>query len=150
ALEQKCIFVKGAPVPYDYLVLAPGAVDNYFGHAEWAKYAPGMKEVEDATFIRSRLLMSFEAAELENNVEERAADLAFVIVGGGPTGVELAGAIKELAVDVIPRDFQVADTRRARVILIEAGPRLLPAFDPKSSRKALKQLEALGVEVRLG
>jgi NADH dehydrogenase len=150
ALDQKCIFVKGTAVPYDYLVLAPGAVDNYFGHGEWAKYAPGMKEVEDATLIRSRLLMSFEAAELEENPEERAAHLSFVIVGGGPTGVELAGAIKELAVDVIPRDFRVADTRRARVILIEAGPRLLPALEPASSERALKQLQALGVEVWLG
>jgi len=150
ALDQKCIFVKGMAVPYDYLVLAPGAVDNYFGHAEWAKYAPGMKEVEDATLIRSRLLMSFEAAELEENPENRTADLSFVIVGGGPTGVELAGAIKELAVDVIPRDFRVADTRRARVILIEAGPRLLPALEPGSSERALKQLQALGVEVWLG
>lgn len=150
ALDQKCIFVSGTAVPYDYLVLAPGAVDNYFGHAEWAKYAPGMKEVEDATLIRSRLLMSFEAAELEENPAERTADLSFVIVGGGPTGVELAGAIKELAVDVIPRDFRVADTRRARVILIEAGPRLLPALEPASSERALKQLQGLGVEVWLG
>jgi NADH dehydrogenase len=131
-------------------VLAPGAVDNYFGHAEWAKYAPGMKEVEDATLIRSRLLLSFETAELESNPEERAAHLSFVIVGGGPTGVELAGAIKELAVDVIPRDFRVADTRRARVILIEAGPRLLASLEPASSDRALAQLQALGVEVWLG
>jgi NADH dehydrogenase len=150
ALDQKCIFVRGAAVPYDYLVLAPGAIDNYFGHSDWARYAPGMKEVEDATLIRSRLLMSFEAAELEGNPAERAADLLFVIVGGGPTGVELAGAIKELAVDVIPRDFRVADTRRARVVLIEAGPRLLPALEPSSSERALKQLQALGVEVWLG
>ena len=150
ALDQKCIFVNGTTVPYDYLVLAPGAVDNYFGHNEWAKYAPGMKEVEDATLIRSRLLMSFEAAELEQDPAERHAHLSFVIVGGGPTGVELAGAIKELAVDVIPRDFRVADTRRARVILIEAGPRLLAALEPSSSERALKQLEALGVEVWLG
>ena len=150
ALDQKCIFVNGTTVPYDYLVLAPGAVDNYFGHNEWAKYAPGMKEVEDATLIRSRLLMSFEAAELEQDPAERHAHLSFVIVGGGPTGVELAGAIKELAVDVIPRDFRVADTRKARVILIEAGPRLLAALEPSSSERALKQLEALGVEVWLG
>ncbi|HEU4626200.1 MAG TPA: NAD(P)/FAD-dependent oxidoreductase [Steroidobacteraceae bacterium] len=150
ALEEKRIFVGGNPVPYDYLVLAPGAVDNYFGHPDWARFAPGMKEVEDATRIRSRLLLSFERAELEKDMAERAALLSFVIVGGGPTGVELAGAIKELAVDVIPRDFRVADTRRARVILIEAGPRLLPAFDPDLSQKALRQLEALGVDVRLG
>ncbi|HVY81819.1 MAG TPA: NAD(P)/FAD-dependent oxidoreductase [Steroidobacteraceae bacterium] len=150
ALEERRIFVGGTPVSYDYLVLAPGAVDNYFGHPDWARFAPGMKEVEDATRIRSRLLLSFERAELERDMAERAALLSFVIVGGGPTGVELAGAIKELAVDVIPHDFRVADTRRARVILIEAGPRLLPAFDPALSQKALRQLETLGVEVRLG
>jgi NADH dehydrogenase len=150
SLEESCIYVSGSAVPYDYLILAPGAVDNYFGHLEWARYAPGMKEVEDATLIRSRLLSSFEAAELESDPTERAANLSFVIVGGGPTGVELAGAIKELAVDVIPRDFRVADTRRARVILIEAGPRLLAALEPSSSERALKQLEGLGVEVWLG
>jgi NADH dehydrogenase len=149
ALDQKCIFVDGTAIPYDYLVLAPGAVDNYFGHRDWARHAPGMKEVEDATLIRSRLLFSFEAAEIGEDTDERAAHLSFVIVGGGPTGVELAGAIKELAVDVIPRDFRVADTRRARVILIEAGPRLLPAFEPASSERALRQLQALGVEVWL-
>jgi len=135
---------------FDYLILAPGAVDNYFGHSEWHQWAPGMKEVEDATFIRSRLLRSFETAELEADTTQRAAHLSFVIVGGGPTGVELAGAIKELAVDVIARDFRVADTRRARVILIEAGPRLLPALHPNSSQHALQQLNDLGVEVRLG
>jgi NADH dehydrogenase len=135
---------------FDHLILAPGAVDNYFGHSDWHQWAPGMKEVEDATFIRSRLLMSFETAELEADTTQRAAHLSFVIVGGGPTGVELAGAIKELAVDVIARDFRVADTRRARVILIEAGPRLLPALHPKSSQHALQQLQDLGVEVRLG
>jgi NADH dehydrogenase len=137
-------------VPYDYLILAPGAVDNYFGHTQWHSFAPGMKEVEDATLIRSRMLRSFEAAEIESHPQERAAHLVFVIVGGGPTGVELAGAIKELAVDVIARDFRVADTRRARVILIEAGPRLLPALHPDSSERALKQLQGLGVEVFLG
>ena len=135
---------------FDYLILAPGAVDNYFGNQQWHQWAPGMKEVEDATFIRSRLLLSFETAELEADTTQRAAHLSFVIVGGGPTGVELAGAIKELAVDVIARDFRVADTRRARVILIEAGPRLLPALHPASSRHALEQLQDLGVEVRLG
>jgi NADH:ubiquinone reductase (H+-translocating) len=137
-------------MPFDYLILAPGATDNYFGHPEWHAWAPGMKDVEDATFIRSRLLLSFETAELEGDTTQRAAHLSFVIVGGGPTGVELAGAIKELAVDVIAHDFRVADTRRARVILIEAGPRLLPALHPASSRHALEQLEELGVEVRLG
>ena len=150
ALAENRIYVNGEGVPYDYLVLAPGAVDNYFGHAEWAHAAPGMKAVEDATRIRSRLLLSFERAEFDKDPTNRSAHLSFVIVGGGPTGVELAGAIKELAVDVIPRDFRRADTRRARVILIEAGSRLLPTFDPLLSEKALRQLVGLGVDVRLG
>lgn len=149
-LARSCAEVGETRLSYDYLILAPGAADNYFGHAEWHQWAPGMKEIEDAIFIRSRMLLSFEAAELEADAAQRAAHLAFVIVGGGPTGVELAGAIKELAVDVIARDFRVADTRRARVILIEAGPRLLPALHPESSRHALQQLQDLGVEVRLG
>jgi NADH:ubiquinone reductase (H+-translocating) len=150
ALAENRIYVNGEGVPYDYLVLAPGAVDNYFGHADWARAAPGMKAVEDATRIRSRLLLSFERAEIEKDPANHSAHLSFVIVGGGPTGVELAGAIKELAVDVIPRDFRRADTRRARVILIEAGSRLLPTFDPSLSEKALRQLVGLGVDVRLG
>ena len=150
ALAENRICVNGEVVPYDYLVLAPGAVDNYFGHADWAHAAPGMKAVEDATRIRSRLLLSFERAEFDRDPANRSAHLSFIIVGGGPTGVELAGAIKELAVDVIPRDFRHADTRRARVILIEAGSRLLPTFDPLLSEKALRQLVELGVDVRLG
>jgi NADH:ubiquinone reductase (H+-translocating) len=150
ALTENRIYVNGEEVPYDYLVLAPGAVDNYFGHADWAHAAPGMKAVEDATRIRSRMLLSFERAEVEKDPANRSAHLSFVIVGGGPTGVELAGAVKELAVDVIPRDFRRADTRLARVILIEAGSRLLPTFDPSLSEKALRQLVELGVDVRLG
>jgi len=149
-LAQRCLTADGNLVPYDYLVLAPGAVDNYFGHDEWRQFAPGMKAVEEATFIRSRLLRSFEIAEIEPDPAERAAHLTFVIVGGGPTGVELAGAIKELAVDVIPRDYRVADTRHSRVVLIEAGPRVLPALHADSSRRALAQLHTLGVEVRFG
>jgi NADH dehydrogenase len=149
-LAHRSLTASGLTVPYDYLVLAPGAVDNYFGHEDWRAFAPGMKDVEEATFIRSRLLRSFERAETETDPEARAAQLTFVIVGGGPTGVELAGAIKELAVDVIPRDFRVADTRRARVILVEAGERLLPALHTDSSRRALEQLRELGVEVQLG
>jgi NADH:quinone reductase (non-electrogenic) len=149
-LQARYVHAGDSRVPYDYLILAPGAVDNYFGHSQWHSVAPGMKEVEDATLIRSRLLRSFETAEVESDPQERAAHLAFVIVGGGPTGVELAGAIKELAVDVIAQDFRVADTRRARVILIEAGPRLLPAMHPDSSERAYKQLSGLGVEILLG
>jgi len=149
-LTQRWVSAAGGRVPYDYLVLAPGAVDNYFGHDEWREYAPGMKEVEEATLIRSRLLRSFEAAELEADPAERDAHLTFIIVGAGATGVELAGAIKELAVDVVARDFRVTDTRKARVILIEAGPRVLPALHADSSARALAQLRGLGVEVRLG
>jgi NADH:ubiquinone reductase (H+-translocating) len=148
-LAERCLYAGGERITYDYLILAPGAIDNYFGHDEWRQYAPGMKEIEEATFIRSRLLRSFEIAEIESDPSARAAHLTFIIVGAGPTGVELAGAIKELAVDVIPRDFRVADTRHARVVLIEAGPRLLPALHPDSSGRALAQLRSLGVEVRL-
>jgi NADH dehydrogenase len=149
-LTARCLYGAASRVPYDYLVLAPGAVDNYFGHEEWRQFAPGMKEVEEAIVIRSRLLRSFETAEIEADPGERAAQLTFIIVGAGPTGVELAGAIKELAVDVIPRDYRVADTRHARVILIEAGERVLPALHVDSSARALAQLRTLGVEVRLG
>ena len=149
-LPGRRVFAGDLAVGYDYLVLAPGAVDNYFGHEEWRQFAPGMKAVEEATFIRSRLLRSFERAEIETDPQARAAHLTFIIVGGGPTGVELAGAIKELAVDVIPRDYRAADTRHARVILIEAGPRVLPAMHPDSSARALAQLHTLHVEVRLG
>ena len=149
-LAARCLYAGGVRLPYDYLVLAPGAVDNYFGHDSWRAFAPGMKQVEEATLIRSRMLRSFEAAEMEADAAERAAHLTFIIVGAGPTGVELAGAIKELAVDVIPRDFRLADTRRARVVLVEAGSRVLPALHADSSARALRQLESLGVEVRLG
>jgi NADH dehydrogenase len=149
-LAARRLSAAGSELGYDYLVLAPGAIDNYFGHEEWRQFAPGMKAVEEATFIRSRLLRSFETAEIETDPAERAAHLTFIIVGAGPTGVELAGAIKELAVDVIPRDYRVVDTRMARVILIEAGPRVLPALHPDSSARALRQLHTLNVEVRLG
>jgi len=148
-LAEQYVSAGDSRVPYDYLVLAAGAADSYFGNSQWQRFAPGMKKVEDATLIRSRMLRSFETAEVESDPDERAAHLSFVIVGGGPTGVELAGAIKEVAVDVIPRDFRVADTRRARVILIQAGPRLLPAMHPDSSERALRQLQGLGVEVLL-
>ena len=134
-LARRRVIADGIGVSYDYLVLAPGAIDNYFGHEEWRQFAPGMKAVEEATFIRSRLLRSFESAEIETDPQVRAAHLTFIIVGAGPTGVELAGAIKELAVDVIPRDYRVVDTRMARVILIEAGPRVLPALHPDSSAR---------------
>ena len=146
--------VASIPAPesiaYDTLIVAGGSHYSYFGHDEWSEAAPEVKSLESALGVRSRILSAFEAAEAEPDPERRAAWLTFAVVGGGPTGVELAGAIKELAVDVIPRDFRVADTRRARVVLIEAGPRLLPALHPDSSVRALRQLRELGVEVRFG
>ena len=148
-LAQRALHAAGRRITYDYLVLAPGAIDNYFGHEEWRQFAPGMKQVEEATFIRSRLLRTFESAEIETDPAERAALLTFLIIGAGPTGVELAGAIKELAVDVIARDYRVVDTRHSRVVLIEAGERVLPALHADSSARALAQLRTLGVEVRL-
>ena len=150
ALEEQLVYVGESPVRYDYLILAPGSVDNYFGHDEWSQYAPGMKSLDAATRIRSRLLLSFEAAEMEADPAERTAHLTFAIIGGGSTGVELAGAIKELAVDSVSHDFRMADTRSARVVLIEGGPRLLPGLHQDSSERALRQLRSLGVQVMLG
>jgi NADH:ubiquinone reductase (H+-translocating) len=150
SLAEHRVFLGESPIDYEYLILAPGTVDNYFGHEEWRDYAPGMKALEAAIRIRARLLLAFEAAEMEADPSEREAQLTFAIIGGGSTGVELAGAIKELAVDVVPRDFRSANTRRARVVLIEGGPRLLPGLHADSSARALRQLESLGVEVILG
>jgi NADH dehydrogenase len=140
----------GGAVHYDTLVLATGARHAYFGHDEWEPYAPGLKTLEDATSIRRRILLSFERAERETDPERRAALLTFVIVGGGPTGVELAGAIAELAYHNLPREYRHIDTRKARVVLIEAGPRILPSFTEDLSAYARAALERLGVEIQLG
>jgi NADH:ubiquinone reductase (H+-translocating) len=140
----------GATVAFDTLVLATGARHAYFGHDEWEPYAPGLKTLEDATSIRRRILLSLERAERESDPARRAALLTFVIVGGGPTGVELAGAIAELAHQNLPEDFRQIDTRKARVLLIEAGPRILPSFTPDLSAYAHSALERLGVEIQLG
>src|SRR6202046_2333796 len=140
----------GSTVPYDPLVLATGARHAYFGHDAWEPFAPGLKTLEDATTIRGRILLAFEEAEREEDEAKRAALLTFVIVGGGPTGVELAGAIAELAHATLPGDFRRIDTRRARIVLIEAGPRVLPAFAEDLSSYAQDSLEQLGVEVMLG
>jgi NADH dehydrogenase len=140
----------GAAVPYDTLVLATGARHAYFGHDEWEPYAPGLKTLEDATAIRRRVLLSFERAERELDPAKRAALLTFVVVGGGPTGVELAGAIAELAHVNLPDEFRLIDTRKSRVILIEAGPRILPSFEQNLSWYAHEALERLGVEVHVG
>jgi NADH dehydrogenase len=140
----------GSTLPYDTLVLATGARHAYFGHDAWEPFAPGLKTLEDATTIRGRILLAFEEAEREPDPQKRAALMTFVIVGAGPTGVELAGTIAELARATLPADFRRIDTREARIVLIEAGPRVLPAFAEDLSIYAKRSLERLGVEVALG
>ena len=137
-------------VPYDYLVLAVGAKTSYFGHDEWSAAAPGLKSLEDAIEIRRRVLTAFECAELTENADERSKLMTFIVIGGGPTGVELAGAIAELAHSVLQDDFRAIRPERARVILVEAGERLLGSFEVGLSERAKEQLEELGVEVLLG
>jgi NADH:ubiquinone reductase (H+-translocating) len=140
----------GGVVAFDTLILATGARHAYFGHDEWEPFAPGLKTLEDATSIRRRVLLSLERAERESDPERRAALLTYVIVGGGPTGVEMAGAIVELVYQNLVGEFRRIDTRQARVLLIEAGPRILPSFAPDLSAYAHRALERLGVEVQLG
>lgn len=134
---------------YDYLIVAAGARHHYFGHDEWEQFAPGLKSLADATELRRRVLLAFEVAEKARTDDERIPAMTFVVVGAGPTGVEMAGAISELARFTLRRDFRVIDPADARVILVEAGPRVLPTFSPDLSESALKQLHALKVEVRL-
>ena len=141
---------EGGPVAYDTLVLATGAQHAYFGHDEWEPFAPGLKTLEDATKVRRRILVAFERAERQTDAALQEALLTFVIVGGGPTGVELAGTIAELARKTLPSDFRNIDTARARVVLIEAGPRVLAGYPDSLSDYARRSLEALGVEVELG
>jgi NADH dehydrogenase len=135
------------PIRYDFLVLATGAMHSYFGHDEWAHDAPGLKRIEDATEIRRRLLRAFEAAELSKDAAERRRLMNFIIVGGGPTSVELAGATAEVARYVLSRDFRHIDPRTSRILLIEAGPRILPAFPEDLAVYARRTLERMGVEV---
>jgi NADH dehydrogenase len=139
----------GRAVPYDYLILATGARHAYFGHDDWEPFAPGLKRIEEATEIRRRILLAFEQAENESNAEERRRLMNFVIVGGGPTGVELAGAIAELARRALAKDFRNIDPRAAHIVLVEAGPRLLSTMPVDLSSDAQHRLERLGVEVRL-
>lgn len=140
----------GAAIAYDTLVLATGATHTYFGHDEWADVAPGLKTLEDATTIRRRALLAFERAELESDPAVREALLTFTIIGAGPTGVELAGTIAELAHFILPKEFRNIDTRQARVILIEAAPRILATFAEELSVYAKGALEKLGVEIHTG
>jgi NADH dehydrogenase len=149
--EQRLVRLSdGGGAHYDTLVVATGARHAYFGHDEWEGVAPGLKTLEDATSIRRRILLAFERAERETDAGRREALLTFVIVGGGPTGVELAGAIAELAHENLPEDFRNIDTRKARIALIEAGDRILPSFTPELSAYAKAALERLGVTVELG
>jgi NADH dehydrogenase len=153
AIDKESLRVRlddGSSLTFDTLVLATGARHAYFGHDDWEPFAPGLKTLEDATTIRSRTLLAFEQAEREPDEQKQAALMTFVIVGAGPTGVELAGTIAELARATLPTEFRRVDTRQARIVLIEAGPRVLPAFAEDLSTYAKHSLERLGVEVVLG
>jgi len=144
------VILDDGDVPYDELIVATGATHSYFGHDEWAAWAPGLKTIENATAIRSRLLVAFERAELETDAVKRREWLNFVIVGGGPTGVELAGALGEIANDTLRRDFHHNDPASANILLLEGENRLLPAFPPGLSAKAQEELAELGVHTRTG
>jgi NADH dehydrogenase len=148
-ITRKRVAFADGHVSYDYLILATGATHAYFGHDEWEPIAPGLKGIEDAIELRRRILLAFEKAEYEDTDEIRRAALTFGIVGGGPTGVELAGAIKEIAGRTLPRDYRHIDTRTTRVILFEAGGSLLAAFPRELGTRAQKDLARMGVEVRL-
>src|SRR5437016_393764 len=147
---KRVLLEDGGAISYDTLVLATGARHAYFGHDEWEPFAPGLKTLEDATTLRRRILVAFERAERESDPERRAALLTFVIIGAGPTGVELAGTITELARDTLPPDFRHIDTHQARVVLIEAGPRVLAGFADDLSAYAQASLESIDVQVMLG
>jgi NADH dehydrogenase len=150
AAAKRVLVDDGDPLPYDTLILATGARHAYFGHDEWEPFAPGLKTLEDATTLRRRILVAFERAERETDPERRAALLTFVIIGAGPTGVELAGTIADLAQDTLPPDFRNIDTHKTRVVLIEAGPRVLAGFPDDLSTYAQRSLESIRVEVVLG
>ncbi|MBV6627494.1 MAG: NAD(P)/FAD-dependent oxidoreductase [Rivularia sp. (in: Bacteria)] len=145
--EKQNVVMRGENIPYDSLIIATGAKHSYFGKDEWEDYAPGLKTVEDAIEMRRRIFMAFEAAEQETDEEKRRALLTFVVVGGGPTGVELAGAIAELAYGILKEDFRNIDTSETQVLLLEGMDRILPPFAPELSEKAQKSLEDLGVSV---
>jgi NADH dehydrogenase len=145
--RQKIVQLLDGEVAYDYLIVASGATHSYFGHDEWLGPAPGLKTLEDAVEIRRRVLVAYEAAEREVDPAEVANWMTFVIIGGGPTGVEMAGALAEISRRVLERDFRKIDPSKARIVLIEAGAKLLPAMSPESSASARRQLERLGVEI---
>jgi len=146
--NEKKVLLTDGEIGYDFLIVAAGATHAYFGHEDWSKIAPGLKSLEDAVTIRRMFLTAFEEAEKETNEDRRKVLMNFVIVGAGPTGVELAGAMRDIAQHSMAKDFRHIDSRKARVILLEGGPRVLPAFSEKLSGSAQRQLEKLGVEVR--
>jgi len=148
--RRAVVLDDGAEIAYDYLIVASGATHSYFGNDAWARFAPGLKTLEDAFDIRRRVLTAFERAERESDAATRAAWLTFVVVGAGATGVELAGTLAEIARHTLPGEFRRIDTRGARVVLLEGTDRVLPSYPPELSRKARRQLERLGVEVRTG
>jgi NADH dehydrogenase len=147
-VSRRVAVLSDGEMPYDYLILATGATHSYFGHNAWARHAPGLKSIEDALEIRRRLFVAFERAERETDVAARSAWLTFLVVGGGPTGVELAGTLAEIARHTLAREFRRIDPSRARVVLLEGTDRVLPPYPPGLSQKARQQLEGLGVEVR--
>lgn len=149
-IAGRSVLVGERRIPYDQLIVASGARDSYFGHDEWAAVTSGLKIVEDAETMRRRILLAFERAEDSDDEADRRRLLTFVIIGGGPTGVELAGALAELAKAALVRDFRRIDPTTARIVLVEAGPRLLPSFPPRLSAIAATDLRRLGVELRLG
>lgn len=150
AAQRRVLLADGDAIGYDFLLLASGATHAYFGHDDWAAHAPGLKTLDDALLIRRRILSAFERAEASIDEAERRALLTFAIVGGGPTGVELAGTLAEIARQTLKHEFRRIDPRQTRVLLLEAGPRVLSSFPESLSAKAQKQLERLGVEVRTG
>lgn len=148
-LESQTVELKHSILDYDYLIIGLGASTGYFGNNQWARYAPGLKTLDEATELRRRILLAFEQAEIAKSEKEIERHMNFVVIGGGPTGVELAGAVAELAYHVLAREFRKIDTTRATVHLIEAGPRLVPAFKEKQSDYTLRRLQKMGVHVHL-
>lgn len=149
-VNRRRVLMRGGEAEFDYLVVASGATHSYFGRDEWAECAPGLKSIDDATRIRRKILSAFERAETARDPDERSRLLRFVVVGAGPTGVELAGTIAELAHRTLAKDFRNIDPREARIVLVEAGPNVLPVFDDRLRTYSRRALEKLGVEVRVG
>jgi NADH dehydrogenase FAD-containing subunit len=150
--EKRCVYVNplNRPVPYDYLILSTGVEGSYFGHDDWARFAPGLKTLSDGILLRSKILRAFEKAELQEDPKNHPETVTFVFVGAGPTGCEIAGALAEMIRLTIKSDFRRFDPKTARIILIDSAPRVLPTFSPELSERVRAQLEKMGVEVRLG